>query len=191
MKLNIGSGDHPLPGWWNTDLNPCHPSITQLDATQRFPFNDGIFSRVFSEHMIEHVPYAGGLAMLRECNRVLEPGGRIRISTPNLNFLIDLVRRFDKIDLDYIAWACGVFNPGEPVRAATVFNNFVRAWGHQFIYDRDTLSTALLAAGFVKIRAHGLQQSEDLEFRGLENDTRMPPGFLALETMTLEAEKRA
>ncbi len=189
MKLNIGAGDHPLPGWWNTDINPCHPSIMQLDASKRFPFNDEIFERVFSEHMIEHVPYAAGLSMLRECYRVLEPGGRIRISTPNLDFLIDLKNRQDDIDRAYVEWACGAFNPGEPVCATNVFNNFVRAWGHQFIYDRVALSGALLDAGFIKITSYGLQQSDDSEFRNLENESRMPPGFLALETMTLEGEK--
>jgi len=189
MKLNIGAGDHPLPGWWNTDLNPCHSSIMQLDATKRFPFNDGIFERVFSEHMIEHVPYAAGFSMLQECYRVLEPGGRIRISTPDLDFLFNLGTRGEKIDRDYISWACRIFNPGDPVSAVTVINNFMRAWGHQFIYDRMALSGALIGAGFVKITSHGIQQSDDPEFRNLENDSRMPPGFLALETMTLEGDK--
>jgi predicted SAM-dependent methyltransferase len=51
-----------------------------------------VFDYVFSEHMIEHVSYAEGLLMLRECLRVLKPGGRIRIATPSLEVLLDLYK---------------------------------------------------------------------------------------------------
>jgi hypothetical protein len=34
-----------------------------------------------------------------------------------------------------------------------------------------------------------LQESYDLALRGLENETCAPPGFLRLETLTLEGSK--
>ena len=64
--------------------------VYQLDVTKPFPFQSGIFDAVFSERMIEHIPYLAGRSTLQECFRVLKAGGMIRISTPNLHFLIDL-----------------------------------------------------------------------------------------------------
>jgi len=189
-KLNIGCGDHPLSGWLNTDLNPCHPVIGRLDATQPFPFQDGVFDYIFSEHMIEHVPYEGGMAMLRECFRTLKPGGKIRISTPDLNFLIRLLSVApSQIERDYVDWACRVLMPQLPPGPVMVLNNFMRAFGHMFIYTPEVLSAALTDCGFIGIESKALCQSEDPELAQLENEARLPPGFLALETMTFEANK--
>ena len=43
--------------------------------------------------MIEHLKYSDGQNMLKESFRVLKPKGKIRISTPDLQFLIDLTKR--------------------------------------------------------------------------------------------------
>lgn len=190
-KLHIGCGGNTLDGWLNSDYEPALSDVVHLDATGTFPFGDGVFDFVFSEHMIEHVSYGGGLAMLRECHRVMKPGGRIRISTPDLAFLVDLYRT-DKSPLQeaYIRWASAEFIRGIPgPDDAFVINNFVRDWGHLFIYDEKTLRASLVAAGFTDVVRCALNESPDAVLRGLENEARMPPGFLALESFTLEATK--
>lgn len=189
-KLQIGSGDNQLPGWLNSDYFPRSPDVLHLDSTQRFPFGDAVFDRVFSEHMIEHVPYAQGSHMLNECWRVLKPGGRIRISTPNLAFLFDLYQaQKSELQQRYIRWATDQFIDAPYYEDTFVINNFMRDWGHQFIYDEKNLRTALSAAGFTGITSCRIGESEDETLRNLENAQRMPEGFLQLETLTLEALK--
>ena len=68
-----------------------------------------------------------------------------------------------------------------------VVNNFFRDWGHQHIYNEAVLRRELARAGLREIRRHELNQSDDPELSGLENEERMPPGFLRLETIVLEA----
>src|SRR5688500_2440993 len=80
-RLHLGCGGNILDGWLNCDLRPRSNEIVQLDATEAFPFPDEQFTYVFSEHMIEHVPFGDGAAMLAESYRVLRRGGKIRIST--------------------------------------------------------------------------------------------------------------
>jgi predicted SAM-dependent methyltransferase len=130
--------------------------------------------------------------MLSECLRVLKPLGVLRLSTPDLDFLIDL-RRPDKSPLqrEYIRWAVETTmrNVPDTTNETFVINNFVRDWGHTFIYDEKTLRQSLQLAGFRDLRKCDLQESSVECLRNLENETRMPPGFLRLESMVIEATK--
>ncbi len=190
-KLHIGCGRNLVAGWLNSDYFPQSAEVLHLDARGHFPFGNDQFNYVFSEHMIEHIAYLKGAAMLKECFRVLKPGGRLRISTPDLAFLMDL-RRSDRSQLqnDYIRWSTHKFVKSAPYADdAFVINNFVRRWGHLFIYDEKTLRAAFIDAGFDHVVRCNLNESEDPALRGLENEKRLPKGFLRLETMTLEGTK--
>ncbi len=190
-KLHIGCGENVIEGWLNADLVATSSKVVQLDATRTYPFADATFDYIFSEHMIEHITYEDGQSLLKECFRVLKKGGKIRLSTPDLAFLIDLYHE-DKSDLQrrYIDWSAQTFIPDAPRHNDTfVINNFVRAWQHTFIYDEKTLRAALESAGFAKIVRRELNDSDDVALRNLENEGRMPDGFLRLESFTLEATK--
>lgn len=190
-KLHIGCGGNYLDGWFNTDLSP-NARRTGLNATKRFPFPDNTFDYIFSEHMIEHVPYDLGKVMLSECHRVLKPGGTLRIVTPDLKFLIGLYQNDNQINKDYIKWSSELFIGGHaPAVATTVINNFYRDWGHKFIYDVPVMKDAMKKTGFAEIREEKLTESQHEALRGLEHHTRMPEGFLALESMIIEATKSA
>lgn len=191
QKLHIGCGNNILEGWLNSDYYPGSKTIVHLDATKVFPFADKQLNYIFSEHMIEHITYSQGLFMLSECFRILRENGKIRISTPDLAFLIDLYKEEKtEIQKDYIQWATENIIPKVPYFYDTfVINNFVREWGHLFIYDEKTLRLSLEKAGFCNIVRHDLNQSADKILQGLENESRMPIGFLNLETITLEGTK--
>src|SRR5262249_42487295 len=80
-KLQIGASNNILDGWLNTDVFPARSGVVYLDATRRFPFDDETFDYVMAEHVIEHIDYSAGQAMLKECFRILRPGGRVRFAT--------------------------------------------------------------------------------------------------------------
>ena len=192
-KLHIGAGWNQLPGWLNTDLEPTSRGLVFLDATQPFPLPSESFTHVFSEHMIEHVSFDGGLAMLRECRRVLLPGGRIRIATPDLTRLIAMFGSH-KADLQerYLDFAKEQYFPEIPVRNECVLLNvFVRAWGHQFVYDPPTLQKSLELAGFTDIAWCSVGHSDDPELCGRErHGDRIGEQWNELETMVVEARKQ-
>jgi hypothetical protein len=71
-----------------------------------------------------------------------------------------------------------------------VINYFVRQWGHRFIYDEKVLHASLQAAGFVDVVRCQFNQSAEPVLAHLENVAREPDGFLALESLSLEASKR-
>jgi predicted SAM-dependent methyltransferase len=190
-KLHIGCSDNIIDGWLNSDLSPISDDVLTLDATKKFPFESNNMGYIFSEHMIEHISYSSGLAMLRECHRVLRNNGKVRISTPDLQFLIDLYRsEKSELQIEYIKFATKLFIKNAPYPDDTfVINNFVRDWGHLFIYDEKTLRSSLEKAGFSNIVRCELNESKNEVFRNLENEKRMPRGFLGLESFTLEGTK--
>jgi predicted SAM-dependent methyltransferase len=171
-KLHIGCGFNMIDGWLNSDYQPYPTDTLRLDATKTFAIEDNQFDYIFSEHMIEHLEYAGGSSMLNECFRVLRKDGTIRVSTPDLPFLIDLYRK-DKStqQMEYIKWATDNFVPNTDYDDVFVINNFVRAWGHTFIYDEKTLRSSMEKAGFTNIIRCDLNQSTEAAFRDLEMRT--------------------
>lgn len=193
IGINIGSGAALAPGFLNCDLAPQYDDVFALDATQAFPFDSGSIDVVFSEHMIEHITYDAGQVMLRECRRVLRPGGTIRIATPSIEFLIGLFRPDCSMrERDYIEWAQRTLTPTAPAALpAFVFNTFVRSWGHVFIYDRASLRLALEGTGFCDVEEVPISHSRHAMLQNRESVHRMPPGYLDLESMVFEARAPA
>jgi hypothetical protein len=141
--------------------------------------------------MIEHVSFEDGRNMLEECNRILKPFGVIRIVTPSLGFL-SRVMSSDRGVLEerYRNWSVTTWVPEAPqVTNAFFLNNFVRAWDHKFIYDRETLELSLRLSGFEPVVSCDLNKSEHPLLCGLANVGKIPPGFLDLESMVLEGTK--
>jgi len=191
-KLQIGCGGNILENWINTDINPC-PGALYLDARNKFPFASDTFDYVFSEHLIEHLTYDDAVRFLRECHRVLKLSGKIRVSTPDLRFLIELYGG-NKTELQqkYIAWAARTFLPANINVCLDTFviNNFFRAWGHKFIYDDESLKTLMMECGFADVRRFSSGQSEDENLRGIELHGRIiGEEFNRLESMVLEGTK--
>ncbi|MDZ5443048.1 class I SAM-dependent methyltransferase [Micromonospora sp. 4G57] len=60
-----------------------------LDATRGLPFRAGSFGGLVTGELIEHV--YDPVALLRECHRVLAPGGLLVLTTPNLATVQDRV----------------------------------------------------------------------------------------------------
>lgn len=190
-RLHIGCGSNLLSDWLNSDYRPHSRNIYHLDATSNFPFPDNQFRYIFSEHMIEHIGFHEASRMFSESFRVLEHGGKIRISTPDIQFLINLISNSNLPAYSYyVEWFTDRFLSSAPYSDPIfVFNEYVRAWGHTFIYDEQSLRSSLEHAGFTDIVRCRIGCSQDTVLTGLEHEERMPAGFLALETLTLEARK--
>jgi SAM-dependent methyltransferase len=69
--------------------------VTDLVKNPELPFGDRSQKLIYSAHLIEHLPQPALEALLRECCRVLAPGGRIRIECPDAEKLASLYRRSD------------------------------------------------------------------------------------------------
>ena len=193
-KLQIGCGPNRIPGWLNTDvdIDRCKQGAVYLDAGEKFPFQDNSIDAIYSEHLFEHLHFTQAVNMLDECHRVLKPSGAIRIATPDFRFLMDLYLHPEKpLNQRYIQWS-GQGGGGCPVPETPlhIINKFHTAWGHQIIYDRESLERLMKEHGFRNIRRCDIGKSDIPAFRNVEcHFKHMPYEFYELETMILEGDK--
>lgn len=187
LKLQIGSGINVLDGWFNVDVFPVYPNQYYVDATNALPFGDSTFDYVFSEHMIEHISYPLGRALLQECYRITKPGGRIRIATPDLRKIAALYsevrssKQKEYIDAVIARWRTD-YGSNE---VGIVINN-IFGFEHAFIYDRGTLEELMKKAGFESVVQCAPGESERPSLAGLEAHIE---DYIAFETLVLEAGK--
>jgi len=170
-KLQIGAGAGTIDSWLCTDIDAIWGKTVYLNATKKFPFKDDTFQYIFSEHMIEHITYDRALAMLRQCRRVLKPGGTIRIATPDLNVLLALhTNEPDPMQKQYIQWITDRFLWWiHDYDATFVINNAFRNWFHIFLYDYNLLAKTMQKAGFTNITRYEPGQSQDPHLQNLES----------------------
>lgn len=189
-KLHIGAGYCALPGWFNTDSMPSPVPLYFLDVRKRFPFQDGELHYIYCEHVIEHLRFEDGMRMLGESFRTLGCGGKIRVATPDLSRILSVYCERGEHEA-YKNWAIEFSGLPTFARAECfVVNNFMRSWGHKFIYDEPTLSDSLLRAGFVNVRRFQIGESSDPNFVGIEQHAQRIGEFAnAFETMILQADK--
>jgi predicted SAM-dependent methyltransferase len=174
-KLHLGCGPLALPGWVNID-NAQYPGVDQvLDVTAGLPFTDVSF--VFAEHFIEHIAYPDAAALLRESRRVLTDDGVLRLSTPNLDWVWLTHYRAD-------------LNDDEALQGCFMLNRAFRGWGHQFLYNEQTLRATLLDAGFATVTRVAYGESEHPELRGLERHEKSPDYGAVSHILVVEASGR-
>ncbi len=90
-KLHIG-GKVRSPGWENLNVLPGAAVDHVGDAVDLGRFADATFTEVYASHVLEHFDYNGPLLKaLREWQRVLVPGGVLRVSVPDLDVLAYLL----------------------------------------------------------------------------------------------------
>ncbi len=175
LKLHLGSGTVKLDGWLNIDLETPEADI-HLDITKGLPFADGAAKLVYHEHVMEHITLDQGRFCLRDWYRVLEPGGVLRVATPDLEYVVE---KYKSADWREQAWLklpeyAFISSPAEMI------NISMRWWGHQFLYDGAELERRMREAGFTEITRCRYGESEHADLRGL--DTR-PDSMLILEAV--------
>ena len=188
-KLHIGCGTNLIDGWLNTDLYPRNTKAVRLNAFKMDAIPDKSFDYVYSEHMIEHLTYTQAEIMIKECSRILKPGGKIRIATPDMQFLLDLMNpEKTQVQKDYINYITEKDIKSNIYSDCFVINNFFYNYTHRFIFSKEILQKLLSDNGFNTFEFQKPGISNDPNLTNIEHHGFViGDAFNELESMVVEA----
>ena len=83
-RLNWGCGSEPEPGWLNSDIKEGPGIDIACDIRNGLPLDDAGIDYIVSIHALPELPYPDIEPALRELYRVLDVGGVLRLSLPDL-----------------------------------------------------------------------------------------------------------
>jgi SAM-dependent methyltransferase len=216
-RLHLGCGLTTPEGWLNVDGSwnarlAKHPRLRALlvaarlvprsagevpwsrdilihDLAKPLPFANASFHAVYSSHTLEHLYLEDTQALLRECHRVLAPGGAARMVVPDLRSFIQ----------DYLGER-SVWWPEEPFVPRTAADRFNRNLSlrpparegasalhrlyrsltdfraHKWMFDAESLAFHMREAGFVEVEERPYLDSRISGIEDVERSDRILNG---------------
>jgi len=153
--VDVGCGPNFHPGFYHIDY-AWRPGLDLCwDITKGLPLVSDSVGGIFTEHCIEHVPFAAFMQLAGEFHRVLMDGRRVRVIVPDGELYARCYLQGgpmpygadDKTNIGYT-----------PIMSV---NRIFYDHGHRFIYDFETMRAVLAAAGFKDIEKRRIGEGGD------------------------------
>jgi len=182
----IGCGKEYIDGMVNVEANFQRKRDIWLDINNGLPFADNSIKGLYASHIMEHLTAAKNRAVYKDFMRVLEPGGKLRILVPDLEYAINAYVAKDRAR--FPDW------PEAYQSFGGKFNNFTLVCNQHFVlFDFSLMNEFLAEAGFVDIERKGTAQSDYFtkEHMQFEHQTSWGPLLQADLSLIIEARKPA
>ena len=204
IKLNLGCGLQCPKGWINIDSsigvklskrpllkkiiysivpasvglpNADWPENTMwMDLTKPFNFKNESVDIVYSSHTFEHLTYEETTFVLKECYRILKPGGLIRVIVPDFQIFIDDYLENKAKDPSLAAFKFHQTSGYFEIPVPNTFKGllkfyFKRKNNHAFLYDKAGLHYQFDKAGFKNLdfMMYGKSKINDIQEIDIES----------------------
>jgi SAM-dependent methyltransferase len=83
MRLELGSGAYPTPGYVHLDVNPDAPDVDIVGPAYPLDLPDGLVNRILAVDVLEHIDYRLTDRVLAEWARVAAPGCQLYVQVPD------------------------------------------------------------------------------------------------------------
>lgn len=210
-KLHLGCGSKAPNGWLNLDGSwnawlAKYPTIRNLlkylriipqkqlaltwnrnifihDVRKPFPFPDNSFSAIYSSHLLEHLYLVEAKNLLKECYRMLEPNGVLRMVVPDLGAIIqEYIDGFGTSPDSSYSWQalnradrlnqrlyCRHPHPSSRSFFYKIYTALTDFHLHKWNYDSESLISYFRWAGFINVHEMQLFQSQIDDIKEIEN----------------------
>jgi SAM-dependent methyltransferase len=207
-KIHLGCGINAPKGWVNVDgswnawlakygkireilrkLGIIHdgcfnilwsPDIIIHDVRKSLPFPDNSAEAIYASHLLEHLYLEQEEFLLKECFRVLMPGGVLRIVVPDLRAIIE--EYMGKRELE-AADNIKMLGPAERMNRRLLLRDIGSPRGsilfklytlmkdfhlHKYVHDVDSLRKIFEKANFKEVQEMGYHQSRIKDIQDIE-----------------------
>jgi Uncharacterized protein conserved in bacteria len=212
-KLHLGCGLNTHEGWINLDGSwnawlanypivrrivktlhlmplsqleiPWSSNILIHDLRKPLPFLNSSLCAIYASHLLEHLYLEEAKHLLKECFRVLQPNGVLRMVVPDLKAIIlEYIgeKPYDKVEAinraDRLNYKLHLRTPES--LSGNIFYRIYKSLkdfhSHKWMYDIDSLSWYFGQAGFVDVREMRFHQSRIEGIENLERADRVLDG---------------
>ena len=87
--LNVGCGNKFHKKWVNVDMYSKCPYVKSYNLLKGLPFANDQFDVVYHSQVLEHFSKEKAPDFVKECFRVLKPGGIMRVVVPDLENIVN------------------------------------------------------------------------------------------------------
>lgn len=137
LRLNLCSGQRPFgEGWTNVDAQERWKPDVVADCSSMPMFADGSAELIVIHHGLEHFGCGEADAMLKECYRILQPGGSLLVFVPDMLALACAMQEGTITDQIYFTNVYGAYMGDEADR-------------HKWGFTRSSLAATLKRHGFL------------------------------------------
>lgn len=148
-----------IKGRWSADI-----TVHNLRRPLFFP--DSQFEFVYLSHVLEHFRWQEGASLLKECFRVLRPGGVLRVVVPDLVHHVDRYNQGALKAQDFLS-ELSTCAPEQPNALKAILGPLF-FFPHLCMYDSESLLRAVENQGFSNVRQCEQFESSFVHLREVE-----------------------
>lgn len=128
LRLNLGAEDTSLEGYVPIDSR-------NGDSAYPLRYDDNSVAEIYASHLLEHFSYRIVPDVLKHWIQKLKPGGRLRLSVPNFEWLANAYLKGDPINIQGFVMGSQEHDGNH----------------HRALFDRDSLSELMMEAGLERL----------------------------------------
>lgn len=166
IKLELGSGPRRGDNGWTTVDTAAGADIVD-DVQTGIPLPDDCVKEIYCSHFFEHFRYDRLLILLRECARILTPGGSLSAAVPNTRHYISAYMERRQCLSSERMYRPAIVDTGSYIDQV----NYIAYMGghHAYLFDEENLVNTLKRGGFKEVSLRDFDPSMDLAKRDFES----------------------
>ena len=131
------------------------------------PLENSTVDEIYTSHTLEHLKFDNILFIIKECNRVLKPKGKLKICVPNAKIYIESYIKNEKFINRKKWYTPAVVDTGSHIDQL----NYIAYLNgqHKYMFDEQNLISIIKMCGFDYVSLRNFEDELDLKERHFES----------------------
>lgn len=165
VKIELGSGAKKgKDGWTTVDQ---YGADINWDLRRGIPLPNESVDKIYSSHLLEHIPYQQLIPFLRECRRVMKSDAEFSVCVPNFRLYVDAYKNKILFRSRDTWWQPGIVDTGSSIDQLNYMAYMLDE--HKYMFDEENLINTLTQAGFSNAQLREFDAGLDLIERDIES----------------------